>query len=187
MDYAIGIILVPDEPMYSKTIELSQGLENSLSETAIPHITLLQAGITEENLKKLKPCLETIAQKYVSFDIVLDSEYIGPMSGSYWLNARKDQELNQIHREIISGTQGLLHDNVNPSMFAIPLEINPEPQWVKDFLGKASLDHYKPHITLGIGRVEADFPILCTSSTLGVYQLGKGCSAAKELFSISLK
>ena len=47
MDYAIGIILVPDEPMYSKTIELSQGLENSLSETAIPHITLFRNSCTK--------------------------------------------------------------------------------------------------------------------------------------------
>ena len=100
---AIDIALMPDESMCAQVMELSriladQGSKLVLGEKAVPHITLVQGVINEEQLDQTSSILEGIAKSYQKLDLAVDEIYVGPMSGSVWLKVRNSGQVRNLVR-----------------------------------------------------------------------------------------
>ncbi len=194
---AINIALIPEDKVKDLSISLNKDLVDKgskliLGNNAVPHITLLQGVLDQEQINIIGSILESEAQEYGKMSLIIDGFYFGPMSKAIWLNVKKDNNIDSLHRKIIDLVEPYLYYNVDKSMFADPNEIEDVfIKWVQDFISKSSLDDYKPHITLGFGKLEdiankVNFPIEFKASKLAMYQLGKYCTCSKEILSYDL-
>ncbi len=190
---AVNIALVPEKSMYNKALELnntlvSQGSELVLGESSVPHITLVQGVVSESDIEKVCSALEKIASDTNKLDLTVDELFVGPMSKSIWLKIKITENVYDLHKMVWQELKPYLTFGAEKGMFANKLtETLFEIGWIKDFPFKSVLEHYKPHITLGFGKIDVDLPMNFVADKLAVYQMGKHCSCSKEIKTYTLK
>jgi 2'-5' RNA ligase len=189
---AVNIALVPEESMYKHVLDLngklaSQGSDLVLGKESIPHITLVQGVVSEPNLDKVYSVLEKAASGYHPINLTVDELFIGPMSKSIWLKIKKTDAIYDFHRHAWEQLKPHLTFDAEHDMFVNPHHIAQEINWVKDFPMKSVMEQYKPHITLGFGKIDVKLPIDFRADKLAIYQMGKYCGCSKEIKSYALK
>ena len=199
---AIDVLIVPSEEMYSQALQLNAAInENNpetikLDENHIPHITLLQGFIYEEDLPKVGNALEGFFETFKKEDLKAEKfSYSKKEAKSFaMISVEKTQILVQLHEKIIEKVKPFLQKTASEKAFVQ----NPDGSqiskstlnYVPNFLKKYSYENFEPHISLGV----ADKSVLDNleqtvfksidfkATSLSVYQLGDHGTAQKLLW-----
>ena len=199
---AIDVLLTPSEEMRTQALQLNAEINKNnpdaikLDENHIPHITLLQCFIAEDDLPKVKNALKGIYNS-------IENEALRAESFSY----KKDEEesfaliiiekspaILKLHKEVIARVKPYMLNNATEAAF-MP---NPDgshisestQEYVPHFLDKHSFENYEPHISLGVAqknvldslRQNVFKPIQFKATSVSIYQLGDHGTAQKLLW-----
>ena len=205
---AIDVLLIPSEEMYAQSLQLNALInQNSpetikLDENHMPHITLLQCFIKEEDLPNVINALEVNNVFEGLFKTIKNDSlkaerlfYNEDKEESFSMIAvEKSDFLLKIHEKIIELVQPYTVKNGSQISFIQ----NPDGSsisestitYVPEFVEKHSYDNYEPHISLGVAQTklldslaENVFkPIQFKAASLSVYQLGDHGTAQKLLW-----
>lgn len=199
---AIDVLLIPSQEMYSQALALNSEINQNnpetikLDENQVPHITLLQCFIKEEDLPKINKALdglfETIAQnslKAESFFYYEEKEESFAM-----IRIEKSAHLMEIHKKTIDLVKPYIVKNGSEKSFAQNPDGSPISKstvtYVPDFVNKYSYENFDPHISLGVAQktlldslAQHVFkPIHFKATSVSVYQLGDHGTAQKLLW-----
>lgn len=197
---ALDIALIPDEDHFVKLEKWNKSLfENGktgylFNDNHIPHLTLFQNFILEEQLDNLKKDL---------LDLPTPKEICELLPVDFSRNAHKDDisvvMLNFVKSLELLNTQKRIHHifekyskhpYLEDALSAFNNKTNPEAaSWIQNFATKASLDKYSPHITLGFSNLDISslkkwqaLPNKWRFSKIVLSQMGNYCSLSKNTY-----
>lgn len=199
---AIGVLLtVPDE-IYQQSIQLNHEiLKNTpdnitLNAQHIPHITLLQCYVNENNLSKIEKELEGLYKWIEQHSLLADElQYTKDKSESFAsIGIERSEALMTLHKKTIKllkpyilteGTQEAYVQNPNGT----PIDVF-TLAYVPKFVNDHSYENYNPHISLGVASTslldslaQHQFrDMKFQAKTIGIYQLGAFGTAQKRIW-----
>lgn len=199
---AIDVLLTPSEEMYAQSLELNRLINQNnpetikLDENHIPHITLLQCYINEEDLPKVNQALGGVFEEFKNESLHAESLFYSKDTEDSFamITVEKHQKLLKLHEKVIELVKPFIVFNGNEKSFVQ----NPDGRsisestvtYVPKFIEKYSYKNFDPHISLGVAETvlldslaENIFkPILFKSTSMSVYQLGDHGTAQKLLW-----
>ncbi len=199
---AINVLLIPSQEMYSQALALNSVINQNnpetikLDENHVPHITLLQCFINENDLPKVNEALEglykTIAQDSLKAKSLFYDE--DKEKSFAMVRVEKSAPLLEIHKKVIELVKPFIVKNGSEVSFVQ----NPDGssisestvEYVPEFVEKYSYKNFDPHISLGVAQnrildslAENIFkPIQFKAESVSVYQLGDHGTAQKLLW-----
>ena len=200
---AIDILLTPSEVVDQQALHLNALIKENnpssmqLDKNHIPHITLLQGYVKEDDLPEIKKSLKGL------FEIV-DNENLYARSMVYnketedsfaMIQIENTEALSKIHIEAIARMKPFVVQNGSESAFVPNPDGSPigtfTIEYVSNFIEKYSYDNFDPHISLGVAKKvfldslnENVFqPVRFMAPSLDLYQLGDSGTAQKQLWS----
>lgn len=199
---AIDVLLTPSEEMDAQAIQLNTLMKQNNPETIkldnnhIPHITLLQCFINEEDLPKINKALEglfeTIAQDSLKAESLF---YYEEKEESFaMIRIEKSAQLMEIHNKTIELVKLYIAKNGSEESFVQNPNGSPISEstvtYVPEFVEKYSYENFDPHISLGVAQktlldslAQHVFkPIHFKPTSVSVYQLGDHSTAQKLLW-----
>lgn len=195
---AIDVVLLPDEEMANKAIEVSKKQSEKYNdkillnqENCLPHISLAMGVINENDIKKISQILDEIASQFTCFKLNVDS-YRSPTIPSGDIvsefSVEKTNDLQNLHVMIMDKLKQYLTHDASIDMVYSPPEVEELTlYWIKGYTQNFSYNKFRPHITLGFGEEKnIIMPIAFTASTLALCHLGNYCTCRKVLHSIKL-
>ncbi|MTI31210.1 hypothetical protein, partial [Xanthovirga aplysinae] len=193
---AVDIVLFPDKKLSQEIIVLNQNLEGSGKtkirlnlKNCLPHISLAMGCVDMDNLEIIKGILSKIGKELLPLEIPItrvESSIDNQGKGLTLVVLQKDKKLQELHEEILKGVENYLTTGVKKEMMASQEEIgNSTFHWIDHYLSHHSKENFSPHITVGFGilskPVRLQNPLILTTSTLGICQLGNHCTCRKVL------
>lgn len=199
---AIDVLLTPSEEMRAQAIELNGLMKQNnpetikLDENHIPHITLLQCFINEDDLPKVKKSLEGLYEKIKNDMLHAESLfYYKEKEESFAMIAvGESPQLLKLHEKAIELVEPFIVYNGNAESFIQ----NPDGSaisestvsYVPEFVDKHSYKNFDAHISLGVAQsvlldslAENVFkPIPFKATSISVYHLGDHGTAQKLLW-----
>lgn len=199
---AIDVLLTPSEELRLQAIQLNglMKLNNpetiQLDENHIPHITILQCFIKEDDLQKLRRSLHGLFDDIKNDTLLAESLfYYKEKEESFAMIAiEKNEPLLRLHQKTIELVKPFIVYNGNAESFIQ----NPDGRaisestvsYVPEFVEKHSYGNFDPHITLGVAEkvlldslAENVFkPIFFKATSISIYQLGDHGTAQKPLW-----
>lgn len=199
---AINILLTPDEELYDYGIYLSELMsENNprslaLDDNRIPHITLLQAYINEEDLPRISQALKGVYSTISSKDLMAESLVFskGNETSFAMIRIEKSESLLKLHKQVIALVKPFIVKRGSEQSFVPNFDGRDIDQftidYVPEFIAKYSYENYDPHLSLGVADTaflenlsEHEFkPRQFKSAALSIYQLGEYGTAQKLLW-----
>lgn len=193
---AIDVVLLPDESMTKLAIEVNKRQSKLNSKIVLdkakclPHISLAMGVIEEIDLTEVNRFLQKIASQFNVFKLTamayqVNKTYSGEVVA--WFSVEKTPELQLLHEIVMNKLKPFLSYDASPKMI-----LSHEPvdkgtlDWISKYAEKSSFSNFKPHITLGFGKLEkvnVKLPIDFVASTLAICHLGNHCTCRKVLFS----
>lgn len=199
---AVDVLLIPSEEMYAQSLQLNSLIHKNnpvtikLDKNHVPHITLLQCFINENNLPAVKNALNGLFK-------TIDTEMLKAESLFYYeekdesfamIRLKKTPALMQIHKKSIELLKPYIVENGTEQSF-VP---NPDGSAISEstlayvpvFVEKYSYDNFDPHISLGVADVSlldslsthVFKPISFKAKSVGLYQLGDHGTAQQQLW-----
>ncbi len=199
---AIDVLLIPSEEMNAQALQLNTLMKQNnpetikLDENHVPHITLLQCFVKENDLPKINKALEglfeTIAQDSLKAESLF---YYEEKEESFaMIRIEKSAPLMEIHKKTIELVKPYIVKNGSEVSFIQNPDGSPISEstvtYVPEFVDKHSFQNFDPHISLGVAQktlldslAQHVFkPIHFTASFISVYQLGDHGTAQKLLW-----
>ncbi len=191
MQRAVDVVLLPDEEIMIKLIELINYSADSVIEldthSYLPHISLAMGVMEDERLEDAANLLKRLSQRYKAISLTV-SQVNSPTvaNGKKISEAIVDanEQLTQLHLDIMEQFRPILtHDNVTTSMFVQePMVDEISTTWVQHYYDKRQPTDFHPHVTLGQGAVkEPETPIQFSAYRLALCHLGSYCTCRKIL------
>lgn len=200
--FAIDVLLIPSEEMVAQAIQLNKLMKENnpetikLDENHVPHITLLQCFIKEEDIPKINKALdglfETIAKDSLKAESLF---YYEEKEESFaMIRVEKSAHLMEIHKKTIELVKPYIVKNGSEKSFVQNPDGSPISEstvtYVPEFVEKYSYENFDPHISLGVAQktlldslAQHVFkPIHFKASSVSVYQLGDHGTAQKLLW-----
>lgn len=198
---AIDVLLIPSEEVYNQALQLNSSIHHEnptglkLDENHIPHITLLQCYIQEEDLPKVCKALEGIYKTIEKDTLVAESLYYSKDTQESFAMIRieKSKPLIELHKKTITLLKPYMVANGSENAF-IP---NPDGRpirkstidYVPNFVHNYSFENYDPHISIGMAKTtfldslsRTYFqPLKFRATSVCIYQLGD-FGTAQRLF-----
>jgi 2'-5' RNA ligase len=195
---AVDVVLLPDEAMTDRTIRLNRelvekfGSEIILGKTGyLPHISLAMGCADEKDITAIGQILKAITQENPpgnlrALGIVISTNAVGEKTAAF--EVERTEQLQMLHENVMTELAQYLTYDVTEDMICQDIEIAESTLlWIRNYPEKSSFENFRPHITLGYGRIsQTGFPIEFTASQLALCHLGNHCTCGKILFSISL-
>ena len=163
-------------------------------ESGVPHISLAMACIADTELPEAEKRFAAIAADTHLLNLHIPGIKIvhnaaGEPISSF--DIRPDPPLRSLHERVVGGLSGLVCGPATRDSLHHPHPGGVSPstlQWISDYLTRHSFDAFWPHITLGYGQLDEDFPA-CDFSTsrLAVFHLGNHCTCQDLLLEFELK
>ena len=199
---AIDVLLIPSKEVYAQAIQLNSLMHQKNPETIkldvghIPHITILQCFIKEEDLPKVNHALEGLFETIKNNTLTATSfSYDKKEEKSFAIiSIEKSPPLLELHKRTIEIVKPYIVENGSEKSFVQ----NPDGSqigestlnYVPVFLGKYSYENFDPHISLGVApKIFLDSlaenvfkPIEFQAASLSIYQLGDHGTAQKLLY-----
>ncbi len=199
---AIDVLLTPSEELHSQSIQLNTLMHQKNPETIkldaghVPHITLLQCFIKEEDLPEVNNALEglfgtikneTVTATNLSYDNTEEDSFA-------MISIEKSEALLELHKKTIEILKPYIVANGSEKSFIQNPDGSPIGKftlnYVPAFVEKYSYENFDPHISLGVApKIFLDSlaenvfkPIQFKASSLSVYQLGDHGTAQKLLW-----
>ncbi len=196
---SIDVVLLPSEEIVDLALEWNARLLEVYPDRiclgkkfTVPHISLAMACLPIAEMSQVEKWLAAIAAdtKQLSLHIPGIKVVYNPAGEAISsFDIRPDAELRSLHERIVTGLSRLSTGPATPESTADPGGVGASAlQWISDYLSRHSFEAFWPHITLGYGQVEADFPAQdFVASRLAVFHLGNHCTCERPLLEWELK
>jgi len=196
---AVDAVLLPDEAMMDKVIEINRKLPEPFGEkivldkqNCLPHISLAMGCIEQDDILNAENILKEASQNYApsplkAIGVVTTTNAVGEKVSS--LEIEKTQSLQKLHEQIMKKLEPLLSSKVTNEMLYNSEDVSESTLlWIKNYRSKSSFENFFPHITLGYGEIEnSNFPIEFRVFRLALCHLGNHCTCRKILAQASLR
>jgi hypothetical protein len=188
---AVDIALLPPDDVMDASIAINKKLlENQPSVLALskssrlPHITLMQAIIREDDLAAAGALLKQIAGE--SSPISLQARLISANeTTSFGIHVTDD--LQNLHEVIMNRFEGLVSYGSDARYYDDKEVRQRTIDYVRDFRAKAAFANFNPHITLGIGALkDTDQSISFKVQRLAICHLGNFNTCKRILYETRL-
>jgi 2'-5' RNA ligase len=158
--------------------EQSQGLR--LDESHLPHITVTQQFVREEELETAFAHVEGVIRGRPRFSIRVVG---GGKSGhTVWMTVERSAELANLHELLMEALRGLERPEGTQAAFFGGDGRAGDVLWVAGFRLKSSFGSFTPHITLGhADQPPAIAPFTFDAHTIAACHLGRFCSCRRVL------
>jgi len=195
---AVDVVLLPDEAMANKAIEVNADLVKKFGnkivlnkENCLPHISLAMGCLEETDIASVEKILETIAEETPPGNLkVLGIRASGNSKGKTVsvFEVEKTTQLQSLHEKILEKLTSYLTSDVTEDMIYGNEEVAASTLlWIKNYRQNSSFEKFFPHITIGYGQSEYQMqPTTFTASKLSLCHLGNHCTCRKILTSIKL-
>jgi 2'-5' RNA ligase len=196
---AVDVVLLPDEAMMGKTIEVNAELVKKFGEeivlnrkNCLPHISLAMGCVDEEDIISVGETLQTIAKGLSLGDLMVLGVQISRNAAGESVSdfeVEKTEELQSLHETIMEKLEPYLSNDVTSDMVCADGEVEESTLlWIKNYRGKSSFDKFSPHITIGYGELSnfSSFPIKFAASKLALCHLGNHCTCRRVLALVEL-
>lgn len=196
---AVDVVLIPPDEVAQLAIDINRSFPDTAKEnyaldtkTCIPHITLMMGLIRRDQVPDIGAKLAVVAEGLAALDLQItgyaaSTEPDGKVISG--LEIAKTPELQKLHEAILDEMSStFVYDGVEKNMFYSPPPVNEVPlYWVKGFPKTSVREHYKPHITLGLGEPKQEItPVQFNASKLALCHLGNYCTCRDILWSTEL-
>lgn len=199
---AIDVLLIPSEEMYAQALQLNTLIHQNnpqtikLDKNHVPHITLLQCFIYEEDLPKVSTALEGLFQTIATDSLKAERlSYNSSEEKSFaMISIKKSETLLKLHKKTIALLKPFIVKNGSEVSFVQNTDGSPISRstvaYVPVFVDQHSYKNYDPHISLGIASSKlldslakhVFEPITFKAQSLSVYHLGDHGTARKLLW-----
>ncbi len=196
---AVDVVLLPDEAMTNRTIELSAklvekfGRKIALSkEDCLPHISLAMGCIDERDVAAIGKVLTAIAERCTISELKITGIHTSTNSRGETVSVfevEKTRELQSLHEKVMEKVQPYFSSAVTSDMIYGDEELaRTTLEWIEGYREKSSFAKFFPHITIGYGEAQEQvFPIEFSALKLALCHLGNHCTCRKVLSSIDLR
>jgi hypothetical protein len=195
---AVDVVLLPDEAMTSRAMEINQQLITSSRpeivlnrKDCLPHISLAMGCIDEADVTAIQKRLELVAQK----TSVRELRAIGVIASinsrgetTSLLDVDRTGKLQALHEQIMREMLPFFRYEVSAATVHDDVVSETTLDWIRTYPQKAAYEHFRPHITSGYGQVGArpSFPIPFRATRLALCHLGNHCTCRRVLWSYDL-
>ena len=199
---AIDVLLVPSEKMYAQSLHLNSLINQNnpntikLDENHIPHITLLQCFIKEEDLPKMNTALHGLFETIEDENLKTTSLFYDKSENESFamISIEKSSALLELHKKVIEILNPYIVANGSKESFIPNPDGSPINEftvaYVPEFVKKYSHENYDPHISLGVVQTKVldslaknvFEPLSFQATFLSVYQLGDHGTAQQLLW-----
>lgn len=195
---AVDVVLLPDETMTSRAIELNRKLiANGRPEImlnrkdCLPHISLAMGGIDEADVTAIGKRLASLAR----MTSVRQLQVVGVVASvnardatTSLLDVDKTEELQALHEQVMQEMMPFFRCEVSEAMIDADVVTGSTLDWIRTYPQKAAYEHFHPHITIGYGQVPAglSFPIPVSIARLALCHLGNHCTCRRVIWSYDL-
>lgn len=195
---AVDVVLLPDEAMMMRAIELNRRLVGDRSREIVlnrrdrlPHISLAMGGVARGDTEAIRATLERVAREAPVRQLQVTGIQMPDAdardgSASVLEVARTD-ELQALHEHIMTDMQPFFRYYVTEAMIHDKTVAPVTLEWIRNYRLEASFRRFSPHITIGYGIVasELSFPIPFEVTRLALCQLGTHCTCRRILVSVA--
>ena len=190
---AVDVALLLPQAIEEQAVILNAGLGGfKLSkEGCRPHITLAMAYIEEDDIPAIGKMLHDIAETHHALDLKNMKPRSTPFGqgATVTLDIEKTWQLQALHEEAVRLLKQFRKDGAQASWADAEHEppSTASQEWVEHFAEQNAYEHYRPHITLGVGTTDADVhEEKFTATRLALCHLGNYCTCKKILFETTL-
>lgn len=166
---AVNVLLLPDDAARTRAIELNMLLRDDLGDgfafdaTHLPHVTLLQLYVRDDDLASLYEVVDAVAREAQVGAVRLDSD--GMSGGALGtppgvvvaaVDFAPTLEVLRLHETVLAAAGPLGVAGGSPdAFFSLPGEppVNADTvAYVRGFIPEHSGEHYAPHMSVGLAR-----------------------------------
>ncbi len=191
---AVDVVLLPDEAMTDKTIEVNAKLGREIvlnKKNCLPHISLVMGCIGERDLPAIEKVLTVIAERCTIGELKIAGLHTSTNARSETVSlfeVEKTKEIQTLHEMVMEKVQPYFSSDATGDMIYGDEEVAETTlEWIKNYRENSSFAKFYPHITIGYGQAEEQqFPISFTAEKLALCHLGNHCTCRKVLISIEL-
>lgn len=198
------VILLPSS-VREYCIELSEEINRSFGSTlvlgkrqALPHVSLFHTAFTEENLRRLKKKLSSVAKKIKPFQTHIKDFLTYPEYGSLALEVLPKDNFVPLHREIISVTKNIIDYNFDYHAAWNSQILPPKmKKYIEEYTTPLVKEYFIPHITLSLLKDKEKLPEVVRTievkhqqfraEKITVCKLGEHHACQEILFSVSFQ
>jgi len=208
---AVDVVLLPDEAMTNRAIEVNAKLVEKWldfarhgepvepfgkkivldKENCLPHISLAMGCIDERDLVAVEKVLMAIAERYAMDELKIIGIQTSTDSRGETVSlfeVEKTKELQALHENVMEKVKPFFSSAVTSDMICGDEEVaDTTLEWIKNYRENAGFARFFPHITIGYGQIEEQqFPIRFSALKLALCHLGNHCTCRKILIAIEL-
>jgi len=195
---AVDVVLLPDEAMTDRTIELNAELVKKFGnkivlnkENCLPHVSLAMVCVEETDIASVGRVLEEIANETSMPDLnVVGIRTSGNSKGETVsvFELEKTTQLQSLHEKVMDRLTRYFSNDVTENMIYGDEDVAESTLlWIKNYRQKSSFENFFTHITIGYGQVENhSLQKTFAVSKLALCHLGNHCTCRKILLSIGL-
>ena len=196
---AVDVVLLPDETMTDKAIEMNAKLVKQFGseivlhkEKCLPHISLAMGCIDEEDITFIEKVLETIAERYTIGEMEIVGINTSTNSKGETVSVfevRKTKELQALHEKVMERVQPYFSNTVTSDMIYGDEQVSETTlEWIETYRENAGFSRFFPHITIGYGQAQGpEQPIIFLASKLALCHLGNNCTCKNIFLSIDFE
>jgi len=195
---AVDVVLLPDEAMTNRAIEINRRLIASNRpeivlnrKDCLPHISLAMGCIDEADVTAIQKRLESLARKTSVrelrvVDVIASVNSRGETISLF--DVDRTEELQTLREQVMQEMTPFFHYEVSAAMIHDDVVTGTTLDWIRTYPQKAGYEHFRPHITIGYGQVPAglSFPIPFQATRLALCHLGNHCTCRRVLAAVDL-
>lgn len=191
---AVDAVILPSQEMTEKAIEANRLLpsrEIVLSrEKSLPHVSLAMGCIEKDDITMIRGVFGEIARQSDIDRLKISG--IGVQTNKMGENVsffevERTEPLQSLHEEVMRSLNPYLTYGVTADMVLSPPISETTLCWIEKYREKAAFDNFRPHITIGYGKIgDFSFPAEFSPSDLALFHLGNHCTCQKSLISFPL-
>lgn len=197
---AVDIVLLPSEEIMEAALQMNQELLRRFEKKivldrnhSLPHLSLAMGALEEEDLPAAAHFLEEIASYFPPIPLIFSGMQAGPIATGETVSTWEidpTAALQSLHEAVFNRLSPLLtHDATAEDFIDFPNAAQTSVDWVNRYPEAAAFEHFSPHITLGVGKLEPNrsFPARGIASRLALCHLGNYCTCRRILFETALR
>jgi hypothetical protein len=197
---AADVVLLPSEKVARTAIRLNRSLLESGGggfalggAGGLPHVSLAMGCVAAEELPLLEGLLEEIASVHPPVDLLFEGVHVAtnavgePVSS---LKIAPTPGLQSLHEAVMRRIAPHVARDATAEAFDGFPDVKPSSVlWVNRYADAAAFAFFSPHVTLGIGTLDAaaPFPARDAAERLALCHLGNYCTCRKILFETKLR
>lgn len=196
---AIDVVLLPEETMSDRVIELNRKLVETYGEaivlnrkTCLPHVSLAMGCIESGAIDAVRERLRSIASEMSLGQLKAVGVRTSTNSRGEQVSAieiDRTRPLQKLHEEVMRQLEPFFGREVTAAMIHDEVAAETALEWIRDYRQRSSFERFWPHITIGYGQLQHDLSYSCDfqASALALCHLGNHCTCRRVLTSVDIR